>query len=124
MINYNTGIDIIEINRIREAVARWGDKFLRRVFTDKEIEICRNRYESLAGRFAAKEACMKALGAPGKGINWRDIEIASEKDGKPLVVLHGAAKTLAEKEGTVSPSVTISHCKDYAVALVIDIKEV
>lgn len=105
------GVDIIEVRRIREAVNKWGDDFLGRIFTDKELEIARSRvarYEHLAGRFAAKEAIFKAL--LDKEINWKDIEISNDKDGRPL------CKILNKSKNKFNIQVSISHVKNYAVA--------
>ncbi len=117
------GIDIIEINRIEEAVSRWGERFLQRVYTDTELELCRDKAESLAARFAGKEAAIKALSMPGILINWKDIEILSETNGKPLVHLYGRAHQQARDLGLGRLAISLSHSREYAVALVIGEKE-
>lgn len=111
-----TGIDIIEIPRIQEAIDRWQERFLRRIFTSQEIKIYRKQVSSLAVRFAAKEAIMKAL---GRGVIFRDIEILSEPTGKPFVVLHGNAKKVAEELGLSGFSISLSHSRENAVAIAI-----
>jgi holo-[acyl-carrier protein] synthase len=113
------GIDVIEITRIEQAVSRWHDAFLTRIYTAAELEYSRNRYASLAARFAAKEAVMKALGTGTTGMRWQDIEILSEENGKPVVRLHGKAQHKGDELGVRDFSISISHCEKYAVALVI-----
>jgi holo-[acyl-carrier protein] synthase len=117
------GIDIIEIERIKRIVNRWGTRFLNRVYTDKEIELYKNKIESLAARFAAKEAAMKALSPPDMSFNWRDIEILNETDGRPNISLYGKAREWAECLGIGALDISLSHSKDNAIALVIGIKE-
>jgi holo-[acyl-carrier protein] synthase len=112
------GIDIIEIGRIEKAVARWGDVFLRRVYTDNECELYHSKSSSLAARFAGKEAAIKALSIPGRTIGWKDVEILSASDGKPALHLHGEARNQASLLGIEELSVSLSHCREYAVAMV------
>ncbi len=111
------GVDIIEIPRIAGAIERYGDRFLRRVYTPREIEKYRNRIPSLATRFAAKEAVVKVLGCGFRGVGWQDVEILSDARGKPVVVLHGRAKERAEALGIRSIAVSLSDSKEYAVAM-------
>lgn len=111
------GVDIIEIPRIAEAMERFGDRFLRRVYTEQEIAKYRNRVSSLASRFAAKEAVMKVLGTGVRGVGWHDIEILSDERGKPTVILHGRALERADTLGIASVSVSLSDSKEYAVAV-------
>lgn len=111
------GVDIIEIVRIRRAVTRWGDRFLKRVFTESEIKLYRQKPASLAARFAGKEAVIKAL-QKTSGICWKHIEILSETDGKPLLNLYGKAKKQAKNLGLDSLTITLSHSRDYAIAFV------
>ncbi|MFC2049839.1 holo-ACP synthase [Chloroflexota bacterium] len=113
------GTDIVEIRRIEQAIRSWQDSFLSRIYTEAELESCQNRASSLAARFAAKEAVMKALGTGANGISWRDIEILSNGQGAPVVRLHHRAERKAEENGIAKFSVTMSHCKEYAVAFVI-----
>jgi holo-[acyl-carrier protein] synthase len=112
------GVDIIEIPRIERVIKRWGNTFLERVFTVSELKLYDNT-PSLAVRFAAKEAVLKALGACDKGISWQDIEILAEVNGKPLVNLIGKAKLHADESAISKMNISLSHSKDYAVAFVI-----
>jgi holo-[acyl-carrier protein] synthase len=113
-----SGIDIIEIERIERAVERWGARFLQRVYTDTEILHCRGRAQSLAGRFAAKEAASKALGVGIRGLSWRDIEVVRGPRGKPVMRLHGKAALIAEAVGLTSFEVSITHSRTDAIAVV------
>ena len=112
-------MDIIEIHRIKQAILTWEDSFVKRIYTDAELEDCHNAASSLAARFAAKEAVMKALGTGTKGLSWRDIEILSNSNGAPLIQLHGRVQNKAREIGVTGFSVSISHSKQYAVAFVI-----
>ncbi|MBI4186910.1 MAG: holo-ACP synthase [Chloroflexi bacterium] len=112
------GIDIVEIARIRKAIARWGEVFLLRVYTDSELRLCRSRPSSLAARFAGKEAVIKALGVRNGGIAWKEIEILSDSSGKPVVYLHDKAQNQAVCLGLADLAVSLSHSRDYAIALV------
>jgi len=112
------GIDIIEIARIERAIARWGEQFLHRVYTEPELGLSRNKPSSLAARFAGKEAVIKAFGTHNKGIGWREIEILSDPSGKPLVHLHGKAQNQANSLGLARLAISLSHSKEYAIALV------
>lgn len=116
---HSVGVDIIEIERIGQAVARWGERFLKRVYTEAELDVCRDRVPALAVRFAAKEAVMKALGTGTNGVAWRDIEVLSNSDGKPLIVLYGGARMKAGEMGLVDLDVSLSHSREYAVASVV-----
>ena len=118
-MTHYTGIDIIEIARIEKAVARWGERFLRRIYTDDEIRLCGRKPQSLAARFACKEAVMKLLGTGIKGVCWRDIETLSYPSGKPLINLYGGAKREAYKLGLKDIAVSISHSREYAVVSVV-----
>jgi len=115
---YYHGIDIVEIARIKRALDRWGARFLERVYTPAEIELCQNRAPELASRFAAKEAVAKAF-RDNSGISWRDIEILSDQSGAPIVCLHGKAKAKAEEFGLKELVITLSHSKEYAIASVV-----
>ena len=114
----NVGVDIIEISRIEAVIERWGKTFLVRVFTPLELKSFSNT-SSLAARFAAKEAVLKAIGACDKGISWQDIEILAESSGKPMVKLTGKAKLHADASGIAKFNISLSHSRDYAVAFVI-----
>src|SRR3990170_2597073 len=113
------GIDIIEIERVEAALARFGERFLRRVYTAEEAAFCRGRVHELAARFAAKEAVMKALGTGARGVAWREIEVLPNHRGKPLVYLYGRAKARAERIGLQGLDVSMSHSREYAVAFVV-----
>ena len=113
------GVDIIEIARIERAVAYWGGQFLHRVYTDAELELCGKSSSSLAGRFAGKEAVIKALGGLSKGFRWKEIEILADPRGKPLVQLHGSMLNRADGLGASSFAISLSDCETYAVAFVV-----
>ena len=114
-----TGVDIIEIERIQRVVDRWGQRFLRRIYTEEEIGYCRGRAPNLAARFAAKEATMKALGTGVRGVGWKDIEVVRGPGGAPSIQLHGRAHLRAETLGIEELAVSLSHSKNYAVAFVV-----
>lgn len=117
-----TGVDIIEIERIRQAAARHGERFLHRVYTADELTCCRQRLESLAARFAAKEAVTKALGTGvwRQGIGWVDVEVLrDDATGAPLLHLHGAAARLAHQLGLTAWSVSLSHDRTHSIAVVV-----
>jgi holo-[acyl-carrier protein] synthase len=115
----SVGVDIVEIARVGSAVNRGGERFLRRVYTETELSTCGDRLSSLASRFAAKEAVMKALGTGGIGIAWREIEILTGDDGRPSVRLHGRALDKATKLNLKEVSISLSDSKEYAVAVAI-----
>ena len=114
-----TGVDIVEIPRIERVVNRYGDRFLRRIYTEGETDYSRGRAPQLASRFAAKEAVMKALGTGIRGVRWRDIEVARQRGRPPEIVLHGTALARAEKMGIDRLAVSLSHSETYAVAFVV-----
>jgi len=135
-----TGIDLIEIMRIEQAIDRWGPRFLKRVFTAAEQASCgvtdrsRGRVASLAARWAAKEAAAKALGVGVRGIGaaqrpiddpaltpvaWHDLEVQRAPSGRPLLVLHGQAAVIASQLGIVELSLSMSHTHDHAIASVV-----
>ncbi|HTY13103.1 MAG TPA: holo-ACP synthase [Candidatus Omnitrophota bacterium] len=109
------GIDIIEIDRIKAAVKAHGKRFLNRIFTERELEYCRNRrayrFPELAARFAAKEAYSKAIGTGMVGINHREIEVMNDRSGKPRLFIRGKADRKTH--------ISLSHSLNYAVASVI-----
>ncbi|MCA9483490.1 MAG: holo-ACP synthase [Nitrospina sp.] len=115
-----TGLDIIEIDRIKKSIDRFSGKFEERVFTDGEIAYCRaraNPFPHFAGRFAAKEAVLKSLGTGlAEGIRWKDLEVLSHESGKPEVRLTGKGKALADSLRIRCIHISISHDKSYAVA--------
>jgi len=114
------GTDIIECLRIAKMIERHGEIFLTRVYTPHEIDYCTARKaatQHYAGRFAAKEAVLKALGTGWtRGIQWRDIEVRNEMGGKPLIHLSGAAAELCQKNDIAEVLVSISHCRTHATA--------
>jgi holo-[acyl-carrier protein] synthase len=116
------GIDIIRIERIRKALERFGDRFPKRVLTDREHAYVRNRPENFAGRWAAKEAVSKVLGLGVRGVGWREIEIVRLPTGQPTVSLSGRALRRAEQLGMGRIAVSISHESDYAVAIAFGIR--
>jgi holo-[acyl-carrier protein] synthase len=117
------GVDIAEVDRIEGAIRRHGRPFLERVFTPAEIAYCdrhRNRFERFAGRFAVKEAAMKALGTGwGRGVRWRDIETVNLPGGKPNLQLAGAARERADRLGAKNIVISITHRGNFALAQVI-----
>ena len=110
------GIDIVRVQRIADALKRFGDRFADRVLTPAEAAYVRNRPETMAGRWAAKEAVSKVLGLGVRGIGWRDIEIERLPTGQPAVRLHGRAARRADQLGMGRIAVSISHESDFAVA--------
>ena len=110
----HVGVDIVEIPRIKTAIERWGDSFLKRVYTRTELELYGKNLSSLAARFSGKEAVIKALNC--RSIGLREIEILSDNGGKPVVRLYGKAKQQAEELGIPELAISLSHCKEYAVA--------
>jgi holo-[acyl-carrier protein] synthase len=118
-----TGVDIIEIPRIQGVLDRYGQRFLDRIFTPGEIAYCRGRAPNLAGRFAAKEATMKALGTGVRGVGWKDIEVIRAESGAPSVKLHDRAEQRAKRLQIVEISLSMSHSREYAVAFVVAQRE-
>jgi holo-[acyl-carrier protein] synthase len=114
-----TGVDIIEIDRIRRVLERYGQRFLNRVFTPDEILYCRGRAANLAARFAAKEATMKALGTGVRGVGWKDIEVIRHESGAPSIKLHQRGQQRALRLAVREISISLSHSRDYAVAFVV-----
>jgi holo-[acyl-carrier protein] synthase len=118
-----TGIDIVNIGRIESMMARWGNLFLGRVFTEREIVRCRQRTrpsECFAIRFAAKEAFLKAIGRGLRyGIQWTDIEVENDSLGKPMFSFHRKAKEVCETLRIEKALLTLSHDRPYAVAHVL-----
>lgn len=118
-VTLSTGIDVIEIERIAHAHERWGNRFLHRVYTERELAYCRGKAQRLAGRFASKEATSKVLGVGVRHIRWRDIEILPDQRGKPHVFLHGRAAALADSMGFSGFDVSITHSRTDAVVVVV-----
>ncbi|MGD0975603.1 MAG: holo-ACP synthase [Candidatus Korobacteraceae bacterium] len=117
------GIDIAEVDRIESAIRRYGQRFLQRVFTAAEIEYCQskaNAFERFAGRFAAKEAAMKAIGTGWRrGVRWRDFEVVREPSGRPSIRFSGVAAGFAERLGMKRALLSITHTAAQAIAQVI-----
>ncbi|MGA2066233.1 MAG: holo-ACP synthase [Thermoguttaceae bacterium] len=114
------GTDITECLRIARMIERHGEQFMDRVYTTEEIRYCQNRRQAtqhFTGRWAAKEAVLKALGIGARrGIAWRDVEIRNEPAGRPVVVIRGGVRDLAERLGVARVFVSISHCRTHATA--------
>ena len=115
----SVGTDIVEIYRVAGVIQRWQDKFLQRVYTAAELRYCRGRVPELAARFAGKEAISKALGTGIRGLAWRDMEILPDPLGKPTVRLHDRALRRAEHLGLSDFQISLSHARDYAIAVVV-----
>ena len=118
-----TGVDVTPVNRIAEALERFGQRFLRRVFTPAEVDYCcskRNRAERLAARFAAKEAALKALGTGlRQGVTWQQVEVRRVPGGRPVIAFSGAAALQAARIGARRSSLSLSHTPEQAIAMVI-----
>lgn len=116
-----TGVDMVEIARVERAVQRFGSRFLHRIFTPGELDYCRGRTESLAARFAGKEAAVKALGTGSwrAGIGWKDVEIVSDAGGAPMLRLHNQAAQRAAEIGLTTWSISLSHDRERAIAFVV-----
>ena len=118
-----TGIDITEVPRIAASIARYGQRFLDRVYTPGEIAYCqskRNSAERFAARFAAKEAAMKAIGTGlRQGVTWHDVEVGREPGGRPTIIFSGKAAEFATRLGSKRVSLSISHTEEIAIAQVI-----
>jgi holo-[acyl-carrier protein] synthase len=117
------GIDIVEVNRIAAVIGAQKERFLRRVYTLDEVAYCeqfKNRYERYAGRFAVKEAAMKALGTGwGRGVRWVDLEVGRERSGRPTLTLKGEARKIADRLGVKRIAISITHTAEQALAQVI-----
>jgi holo-[acyl-carrier protein] synthase len=119
----SVGVDIIEIARIQRTLADFGDRFLMRVYTNRERERYGSRVSELAARFAAKEATSKALGTGIRGIRWREMEVLSNRRGKPVLILHGSAAERAKTLGLVAFDVSLTHSRTEAMAFVVALKD-
>jgi holo-[acyl-carrier protein] synthase len=117
------GIDVAEVKRIEAVIDSQKERFLRRVYTLDEVAYCerfKNKYERYAGRFAAKEAAMKALGTGwSRGVRWVDVEVVRQRGGRPTVSLKGEAKKIAEAMGVKNIALSITHTAEQAIAQVI-----
>ena len=119
-----TGVDLVELERVERAVARFGDRFVARVYTEQEAARYAQRPDELATRFAAKEAVSKALGVgmrhmSAHGIRWHEVEVLPDERGKPVLYLHGRARELAEEQGLRQWSISLTHGRDHAMAFVV-----
>jgi holo-[acyl-carrier protein] synthase len=118
-----TGVDLIELIRVEAAIDKHGDQFLERIYTHQELSQFRNSLESLAVRFAAKEAVSKALGCGIGDVSWQEIEVLRDDMDTPVLILHGNAQQRAELLGFKTWSVSLSHTDRYAIAFVAAIGE-
>ena len=116
----SVGIDLVDVARIQKAVERRGERFLKRIFTERERAYCRtkrNEYGSLAARFAAKEAVFKAIGTGWRtGVKWTDVEVINDGLGKPEVILYGKVKEIV---GTRNVAISLTHTREYAQAVAV-----
>ena len=117
------GIDLVKIERIEKIIKRWGNNFNSRIFTPLERDYCEkkkdNKFQSYAGKFAAKEALLKALGLGLREANWKEIEIKNDELGQPIIDTSGKLKNIALTKGVSKYFISISHTKEYAIAQVI-----
>ena len=117
------GIDVAEVKRIRAVIESQAERFLRRVYTPEEVTYCeqfKNKFERYAGRFAAKEAAMKALGTGwSRGVRWVDVEIVRQRGGRPTIALKGTARKIADNLGVKHIALSITHTAEQAFAQVI-----
>jgi holo-[acyl-carrier protein] synthase len=117
---FGTGVDIVEIERVRDAIEKWGENFLTKIFTPREIRYSNSRrfsHQHFAARFAAKEAVIKAFGEPYKHpINWTDIEVLNDKEGKPVIEFHNGALKLKRRKKIKDVIISLSHSKEHAIA--------
>ena len=114
-----TGVDMVEVWRIREAREKFGDRFLNRIYTENEQKTSRMRDPELAARFASKESVMKLLGTGVRGVGWKDIEILPRKSGKPEVHLHGRALNVANRIGLKDIAISQTHSIEYAISVAV-----
>ncbi|HEY8420793.1 MAG TPA: holo-ACP synthase [Thermoclostridium sp.] len=123
-MNIYCGVDMVEIKRIKDSIEKYGNSFIEKIFTPGEINYCESRrkqkYQSYAARFSAKEAVSKALGTGiAKGVTLKDIEVRVSDTGKPHIVLYNKAMELYEEMGGVSMDISLAHTKDYATAFAV-----
>jgi holo-[acyl-carrier protein] synthase len=118
-----TGIDICDVPRIAQSIARFGDRFLQRVFTEAEIRYCQSKKDSaerFAARFAAKEAAMKGLGTgAARGVSWHEIEVGHAPGGRPILTFSGKTRNVADRLGVKRISLSLTHTETSAMAMVI-----
>jgi holo-[acyl-carrier protein] synthase len=118
-MNLRTGVDLIEIERVAGILDRRGQRYLERIYTPAELLLCGERIESLAVRFAAKEAVAKVLGSGIGDVSWQEIEILHDEHKAPVLFLHGKATQIAGKLGLRNWSISLSHSQDLAIAFVV-----
>ncbi|MFA6142704.1 MAG: holo-ACP synthase [Candidatus Omnitrophota bacterium] len=120
------GVDIVEIFRMKDAIDKWGDGFLTKIFTDREAEYSNSKrfsHQHFAARFAAKEAVVKAIGEPRKfPVKWTDIEVLNDGEGKPMIKFRGDAAKIKKTKKIGEIILSMSHSKNYAIASVILLK--
>jgi holo-[acyl-carrier protein] synthase len=118
MAKLASGVDLIEISRIDAAIERYGERFLRRIFTSRELSLTHGRAESLAARFAAKEAAAKALGVGIGEVSWLEVEVLSSPNRQPVLHLHGNAARIAKEKALTHWAISLSHSQVFAIAMV------
>jgi holo-[acyl-carrier protein] synthase len=118
-MSVRVGIDLVSIVQVEDSIATHGDRYLARIYSDRELADSRARPERLAARFAAKEAAMKALGRDDEGFGWKAIEVMRGADGQPTLQLTGGAARLAQRRGMISLTVSLTHERDHAAAVVV-----
>lgn len=123
MVKLATGVDLVEVARLERAIQRHGDRFLKRIFTRRELSLVGRKTTSLAARFAAKEAVAKALCTGIGEVAWLEIEVLHGPNKEPTLTLHGRAKELAAEKGLAVWSLSLSHTADHAIAMVTAIGE-
>jgi len=120
---YAVGTDLVEVSRIEKIIGRWGERFVRRVYSEGEIGYCRAKAcpaQHFAARFAAKEAFLKGVGlGMAGGVGFRDVEVINRSEGKPELSLHGRMREMLERAGIRESHISISHTDRYAVAFVV-----
>ena len=118
-----TGVDLIETERIKDSIDKFGERFLKRIYTNRELSLFGNNVGSLAARWAAKEAVAKALGCGIGPVEWTEIEILHGDQKEPVLFLYGEADIIAEKLGLTTWSLSLSHTNEHAVAFVVALGE-
>lgn len=113
------GIDLIEIQRVENGIARLGERFLNRFFTPGEREDCKDRPDRLAARLAGKEAVAKALGTGIGAVSWREIEIRCDQRGRPTLHLHGAAARVSDELSITQWDISLTHTREHASAVAV-----
>ena len=113
------GVDLLLLKRFQSVLDRHRERFLKRIYTEREIDYCRGRTPELAARFAGKEAVMKALGTGVRGVRWREIEILANARGKPVVILHGGAERRSREIGLDRIEISLTHERTMVCAFAI-----